>query len=87
MTNEQEPRAGGVAARAAEQGAWSLEGEKLSKRVPRFAAFVEATEGGESALTDAQQKFLDKFSSGLAEAVSEEADEADAKANEDGGTA
>ena len=87
MTNEQEPRAGGVAARAAEQGAWSLEGEKLSKRVPRFAAFVEATEGGEGALTNAQQKFLDKFSSGLAEAISEEADEADAKGDEDGGTA
>ena len=81
MTNEQGPRARGVATDAAEQGAWSLEGEKLSKRVPRFAAFVEATEGEERALTDAQQKFLDEFSSGLAEAISEEAD---AKGDEDG---
>ena len=87
MTNEKGPRAGGVAARAAEQGAWSLKGERLSRRVPRFAAFVEATEGGEGALTDAQREYLDKFSSGLAEAISEEADEADAKGDEDGGTA
>ena len=55
--------------------------------MPRFAAFVEATEGREGELTDAQRKFLDKFSSGLAEATSEEADEADAKGDEDGGTA
>ena len=87
MTNEKDPRVSRVAARAAGQDAWSLEGEKLSRRVPRFAAFVEATEGGEDALTDAQREFLDKFSSGLAEAVSEEADEADAKGDEDGGTA
>jgi len=87
MTNEKVPRAGGVAARAADQGAWSLEGERLSRRVPRFAAFVEATEGGEGELTDAQWEFLDKFSSGLAETISEEADEADAKGDEDGGTA
>ncbi len=87
MTNEKGPHARGAAARAAEQGAWSLEGERLSRRVPRFAAFVEATEGGEGALTDAQREFLDKFSSGLAEAISEEADEADAKGDEDGGTA
>ena len=87
MTNEKGPRVGGVAAQAAEQGAWSLEGERLSRRVPRFAAFVEETESGEGALTDAQRKFLDKFSSGLAEAISKEADEADAKVDEDGGTA
>ena len=87
MTNEKGPGAGSVAARAAEQGAWSLEGETLSRRVPRFAAFVEAPEGGEDALTDAQRKFLDKFSTGLAEAISEEADEAGAKGDEDGGTA
>lgn len=87
MTNEKGPGAGSVAVRAAEQGAWSLEGERLSRRVPRFAAFVEATEGGEGALTDAQRKFLDKFSSGLAEAISGEVDEEDAKGDEDGGTA
>ena len=87
MTIEKGPRVGGVAARAAGQGAWSLEGEKLSRRVPRFAAFVEGTEDGEGALTDAQRGFLDRFSSGLAEAISEEADEADAKGDEDGGTA
>ena len=87
MTNEKGPGARGVEARAAGQDAWSLEGETLSRRVPRFAAFVEATEGGEGALTDAQRKFLDKFSSGLAEAISKEADEADAKGDENGGTA
>ena len=87
MTNEKGLRVGGVAARAAGQGAWSLEGEKLSRRAPRFATFVEAPEGGEGALTDAQREFLDKFSSGLAEAISEEADKADAKGDEDGGTA
>ena len=69
MTNEKGPRVGGVAARAAGQDIWSLEGEKLSRRVPRFAAFVEAIEGGEGALTNAQREFLDKFSSGLAEAT------------------
>ena len=84
MTNEKAPRAGGVAARAAEKGTWTLEGERLSRRVPRFAAFVEATENREGELTDAQREFLDKFSSGLAEAISEEAD---AKGDEDGGTA
>lgn len=87
MTNEKGPRAGSVAARAAGQDAWSLEGERLSRRVPRFAAFVEGTEGGEGALTDAQREFLDKFSSGLTEAISEKADEADAKGDENGGTA
>ena len=87
MTNEKGPRVGRVAARAAGQGAWSLEGEKLSRRVPRFAAFVEATEDGEDVLTNAQREFLDKFSSGLAEAISEEADEADEKGDGDGGTA
>ena len=87
MTNEKGPSVGGVEARAAEQDAWSLEAETLSRRVPRFAAFVEATEGGEDALTNAQREFLDKFSSGLAEAISEEADEAVAKGDEDGGTA
>ena len=87
MTNEKGPRVGDVAARAAEQDTWSLEGEKLSKRVPRFAAFIEATEGGEDALTDAQRKFVDEFSSGLAEAISDEAGEADAKGDENGGSA
>ena len=87
MTSEKGPRVGGVAARAAGQDDWSLEGENLSRRVPRFAAFVEATEGGEDALTDAQREFVDKFSSGLAEALSEEAGEADAKGAEDGGIA
>ena len=87
MTNEKGPGAGSVAARAAEQGVWSLKGERLLRRVPRFAAFVEGTEGGEGALTDAQRKFLDKFSSELAEAISEEADETDEKGDEDGGTA
>ena len=87
MTNEKGPRVGRVPVRAAGQDDWSLEGETLSRRVPRFAAFVEATEGGEDALTDAQGEFLDKFSSGLAEALSEEADEADAKGDEDSGTA
>ena len=87
MTNEKGPHVGGAAAKAAGQDAWSLNGERLSRRAPRFAAFVEATESGEGALTDAQREFLDKFSSGLAEAISEEADEADAKGGEDGGTA
>ena len=87
MTNEKGPGVGGVEARAAGQDAWSLEGETLSRRVPRFATFVEATEGREDALTDAQREFLDKFSSGLAEAISEKADEAAAKGDEDGGTA
>jgi len=87
MTNEKGPRTGGVAARAAGQDAWSLEGEKLSRRVPRFAAFVEATEGREGALTDAQREFLGKFSSGLGEAIEEEADQANARGDEDGGTA
>ena len=87
MTNEKGPGVGGVESRAAGQAAWSLEGERLSRRVPRFAAFVEATEGGEDALTDAQREFLGKFSSGLAEANSEEAGEADAKGDENGGTA
>ena len=87
MTNEKGPRVGGVTAQAAEQGAWSLEGERLSRQIPRLAAFVEETEGGERDLTHAQRKFLDKFSSGLAEAISKEADEADAKGDEDGGTA
>ena len=81
----------GRAQAVSQRGQWgktpgSLEGEKLSRRVPRFAKFVEATEGGEGALTDAQREFLDKFSSGLAEALSEEADEADAKGAEDDGT-
>ena len=87
MTSEKDLRAGGGAARSAEQGAWSLEGERLSRRVPRFAAFVEASEGGEGALTDAQRKFLDKFSSRLEEAISEEVDGADVQGDEDGGNA
>ena len=86
MKNEKDPRVGRVAARAAGQDAWSLEGERLSRWVPKFAAFVEATEGGEHSLTDAHRQFLDKFSSGLAEAISEEADEADARGDEDGAT-
>lgn len=86
MTNETGPRVGGAAARAVGHDAWSLEGERLSRRVPRFAAFVEATESGDDALTDAQRVFLDTFSSGLAEAISEEADEAEAKGDEDGRT-
>ena len=84
MTNEKGRGVGGVEARAAGQDAWSLEGETLSRRVPQFATFVEATEGGEDALTDAQREFLDKFSSGLEEAISEDADEAVAKGNGDG---
>ena len=87
MTNEKGPGVGGVEARTAGQDAWSLEGERLSRRAPRFAAFVEAPEGGEDALTDAQREFLEKFSSGLAEALSEDADEAAAKGDENGGTA
>ena len=80
MTSEKGPRVDRVEARPAEQDTWSLEGERLSRRVPQFAAFVEASEGGEDALTDAQRRFLDEFASGLTEAISEEADE-------DGGTA
>ena len=66
--------AGGVAARAVAEGDWSLEDEILSRRVSWFAAFVEAPEGGEGALTEAQREFLDEFSSGLAEAIAEERD-------------
>ena len=87
MTNKKGPRAGGATASAVGHDAWSLEGQRLSRRVPRFAAFVEATESGERAVTDAQRKFLDTFSSELAEAISEEADEADAKGGKDGGSA
>ena len=78
MTNEKEPRIGGVVVREARQKAWSLKGERLARRVPRFAAFVEVRERGEGTLTEAQREFLDKFSSGLAEAVSEEADDGSA---------
>ena len=87
MTNEKGPRVDRATASAVGHDAWSLEGQRLSRRVPRFAAFVEPTESGEGALTDAQREFLDTFSSGLADAISEEADEADAKGDEDGGTA
>ena len=87
MTNEKGPRVDRATASAVGHDAWSLEGERLSRRVPRFATFVEATESEEGALTDAQREFLDTFSSGLADAISEEADETDAKGDKDGGTA
>lgn len=70
MTTDKRPRERGTAVRAERQDDWSLEGKSLSKRVPRFAAFVEPPEGGEDKLTDKQQEFLDKFSSGLEEAIS-----------------
>ena len=87
MTNEKGSRVGGTVARASAQDAWALLGKDLSRRVPGFAAFMETPERGELDLTDAQQEFLDKFSSGLAEAISKEADGAEAKGGEDGGTA
>ena len=87
MTNEKGPHEGGATASTVGHDAWSLEGERLSRRVPRFAAFVERAESGEGALTDAQREFLDTFSSALAEAISEEVDEADAKGDQDGETA
>ena len=70
MTNEDRPRIGGDAAQAARQENWLLKGKNLSRRVPRFAAFVEAPEGKKGALTDSQGKFLDEFSSELTEALS-----------------
>ena len=50
---------------------WSLDSEKLARRVPKFSAFVEAAEGGRRELTTSQQQFLDEFSRGMAEAMSE----------------
>ena len=72
-----------------DRGCIGMDPQRLGGRapVPVRAAFVEETEGGEGALTDAQRKFLDKFSSGLAETISKEANEADAKGDEDRGTA
>lgn len=71
MTNEQAPRGGGMLVRGTGQEASALKGERLARRVPRFAVFVEAPEGGDGTLTKAQREFLDEFSSGLVEAVSE----------------
>ena len=73
MTTDKRPHERGAAVRAERQDDWSLEGTSLSRRVPRFAAFVEPPEGGEDKLTDKQQEFLDKFSSGLEEEISKEA--------------
>ena len=86
MTNDKRQRVGSVATQAAGQDAWSLEGERLSRRVPRFAAFVEATEDRERALTDTQKEFLDEFSSELTEAISEERGGLIAKDRGDKGT-
>ena len=77
MTNKQRRRArGSVVERPGREEKWTLDSEKLSRRVPRFSAFVDAAEGGRRGLTPSQQQFLDEFSEGLAEAMSEGDDEA-----------
>ena len=50
---------------------WALDAEKLARRVPRFAAFVEGPQSGHGELTEEQREFLDKFSAGLSEAMPE----------------
>lgn len=87
MTDDKEAPMGGVILRPAGQENWTLKGEKLARRVPRFAAFVEASDGGEGPLTAAQREFVEEFSSGLAEAVSERADEGNATSGQDGESA
>ena len=84
MANENSRRAGSVGRHpAVAEDAWSLESEQLARRVPRFAAYVEGPDGGGSELTGAQRDFLDKFSSGLEEEISEEEDESDADGGRD----
>ena len=71
MTSDAKKRSGDVAAAAGRRkGAWSLNAEKLARRVPRFAAFVDGPQGSDSELTREQREFLDKFSAGLSDAES-----------------
>lgn len=63
--------------------AWSLSGEKLARRVPRFAKFVDGPVGGDSELTAEQRELLDKFSAGMSEAMSEEGGASEAQAGDD----
>ena len=76
-TRRREGRKGETGARR--RVAWSLSGEKLARRVPRFAAFVDAPAGGDSELTREQREFLDKFSAGM----SEEGGASEAQAGDD----
>lgn len=62
---------------------WSLSGEKLARRVPRFAEFVDAPVGGSVELTREQREFLDMFSAGMSEAMAEEGGESEPQAGGD----
>ncbi len=73
MMNDKGSRTGSAATMP--QDNWSLKGEDLSRRVPRFAAFVEPHAEEASELTDSQRKSLDTFSSKLTEAISEKTSE------------
>ena len=63
--------------------AWSLSGEKLARRVPRFAKFVDAPVGGDGELTRDQREFLDKFSTGMSETMAEKGGESEHRADVD----
>ena len=49
----------------------SVDVGKLLRRAPQFKALAKASEGGEYALTDSQQEFLDDFAKRVAEGVAE----------------
>ena len=80
-TRRRERRKGEAGARR--RVAWSLSGEKLARRVPRFAEFVDAPEAGDTELTSEQREFLGKFSVGMSEAMSEERGATEEKAGGD----
>jgi len=78
-----ERRKGGAGARR--RVTWSLSGEKLARRVPRFAEFVDAPVGEGTELTSEQREFLDKFSDGMAEALLEEGGASEGEGSDDAG--
>lgn len=73
MTSDRRRHLGDAAGTAGRgRDAWSLSAEKLARRIPRLAEFLDGPESGHSELTEEQREFLDKFSSGLSEALSEQ---------------
>ena len=82
MTNENRKRVGGMGVPVTGQDDESLKLDRLVHRMPWLAEFARKTQEGDTTLTEAQRAFLDKFSAGLAEALSDKPDETSAKSRE-----
>ena len=73
MASEGRKRPRGSATRAAGEE-WSSNARKLLERPPQFIALAKVAEGQAPATSPSQQKFLEGFASGLAEAAAKDED-------------